>query len=151
MVSSAQSRGLKSARINNPCDILQTMVRVTMGDVDSEYDLYAIVGLVFSFFFAAAVIFMVAVPTDRLSVNTRDYANGVLLAGALFGVPVSLLLGVSGIVFSKVEHSKGRWMAWLAIIMSLVFLIALFMFWYPRRVGFWSHNFAAVRGVEISE
>jgi len=127
------------------------MVRVTMGDVDSEYDLYAIVGLVFSFFFAAAIIFMIAVPTSRLSVDTRDYANGILLAGALFCVPVSLLLGVAGIVFSKVEHSKGRWMGWFAIIMPLVFLMALFVFWYPRRVGFWSYNFAAVRGVEISE
>ena len=127
------------------------MVWVTVGDIDSEYDLYAIVGLVFSFFFAAAIIFMITVPTGRLSVDTRDYANGVLLAGALFGVPVSLLLGVSGIVFSKVEHSKGRWMGWSAIIMPLVFLVALFVFWYPRDIGFWSYNFATVRDVEISE
>lgn len=127
------------------------MIRVSMGNTDSDYNLYAVVAFILAVCFLVLTLTVIFIPTDFMSSKIRDYANGMLLVATLFGTPVTILLGIAGVVFSKVEHTRGRLMAMGAIFMPIIFLVALFAFWYPRDIGFWDHNFSSIHGIGASQ
>lgn len=127
------------------------MIRVSIGDMDSDYNLYAVIAFIVAMGFLIMTLGVIFMSTEHMGVRARDYANGALLAATLFGTPVSILLGIAGVVFSKAEHTKGRLMAMAAIIMPIIFLVALFAFWYPRGIGFWDHNFSSIHGIQVSQ
>ena len=79
----------------------------------------------------------------------RDYLSGVFLSATLFGIPVVMFIGAMGMIYSRVEHKRGKILGLIAIIAPVVFLLALLNFWYPVGTGFWKFNFSSLQDAPI--
>lgn len=108
---------------------------------NSRYNIYAITAFVFGACYIAFACFILFVPKEGMSIVARDYANGIFLAATLFGTPVVILLGLTGMIYTRLEHKQGFWMGIFAISAVIVFLWAQSYYWYQQDQKFWDFNF----------
>src|SRR3989338_7841482 len=101
------------------------MVKLSFGGDDWEYSFYSIIGFVFALVYLAFALFIIFYPVKDLQQIERDYLSGVFLSATLFGIPVVMFIGAMGMIYSRVEHKRGKILGLIAIIAPVVFLLAL--------------------------
>lgn len=100
-----------------------------MGELRNGYSFFAVVGLVLSFVYLAAAVFVVMVPFASLAPDTRDTISGILLSMSYYGIPVMMFLAGFGLLYSFVSHLRGKLFVAITIIVPWLFLLVVRYFW----------------------